>query len=89
MGLGYDAVAFDDGDFMQVTTFQGVIENGQIQFDDDIDLPEKTRVYVVVPGFETLKNGRKFDLAEMASRMPADYKPLEEDFGKPMGKEEW
>ena len=32
---------------------------------------------------------RKFDLAEMVSRMPRNYKPREESFGKPVGKEEW
>lgn len=31
----------------------------------------------------------KFDLAEMVSRMPRDYQPREESFGKPLGKEEW
>jgi len=74
---------------MQVTTFQGVIENGQIRFDADVEIPEKTKVYVVVPGLEPTGNGKNFDLAEMASRMPDDYEPHEEDFGKPFGKEEW
>jgi antitoxin MazE len=32
---------------------------------------------------------RKFDLVEMVSRMPRNYKPREESFGKPVGKEEW
>lgn len=32
---------------------------------------------------------RKFDLAEMVSRMPRNYKAREETFGKPVGKEEW
>lgn len=31
----------------------------------------------------------KFDLAEMVSRMPRDYRAHEESFGKPVGKEEW
>ncbi len=31
----------------------------------------------------------KFDLAEMVSRMPRDYEPREESFGKPVGREEW
>ena len=43
---------------------------------------------------EVLQNGgkslqKKFDLAEMVSRMPSDYAPHEEDFGKPVGKEVW
>lgn len=74
---------------MEVTTFQGVIENGQVRFTTEVHLPEKTKVYVVVPEFEPTANGKKFDLAEMVSRMPADYQPSEENFGKPVGKEEW
>lgn len=74
---------------MQVTTYQGIIENGQIRFERDVCLPEKTKVYVVVPEAEPNESGKKFDLAEMVSRMPADYQPSEEGFGAPVGKEEW
>lgn len=74
---------------MQVTTFEATIENGQVRFETDVRLPEKTKVYVVVPEFEQTANGKKFDLAEMVSRMPADYQPNEESFGSPVGKEEW
>jgi hypothetical protein len=44
---------------------------------------------VIVPDFEEKANGKKFDLAELVSRMPADYQATEEGFGKPVGKEEW
>ena len=74
---------------MQVTTFQGEIENGQVRLATDVRLPEKTKVYVVVPEFEQTASDKKFDLAEMVSRMPADYQASEENFGEPVGKEEW
>ena len=74
---------------MQVTTFQGEIENGQVRLTTEVRLPDKTKVYVVVPEFEQTANGKKFDLAEMVSRMPADYQASEENFGEPVGKEEW
>ena len=74
---------------MQVTTFQGEIENGQVRLITEIRLPDKTKVYVVVPEFEQTANGKKFDLAEMVSRMPTDYQVSEENFGEPVGKEEW
>ncbi len=74
---------------MQVTTFQGEIQNGQVRLTTDIRLPDKTKVYVVVPEFEQTASGKKFDLAEMVSRMPADYQASEENFGEPVGKEEW
>lgn len=38
---------------MKVTTFEGIIENGQIRLPSNIHLPDKTRVYVVVPDVET------------------------------------
>ena len=34
---------------MQVTTIQGVIENGQVKLSEAIQIPEKSIVYVVVP----------------------------------------
>lgn len=37
---------------MQVTTIQGVVENGQIKLTESINLPDKTIVYVVVPSVE-------------------------------------
>ena len=74
---------------MSITTFQGMIENGQIRFTTDVKLPEKTKVYIVVPEFEESSNNKKFDLAEMVSTMPANYQTSEEDFGTPVGKEEW
>ncbi len=74
---------------MSVTTYQGTVENGQVKLADDINLPENARVYVIVPDVEPNAGGRKFDLAEMASRMPPDYQASEESFGEPVGKEEW
>lgn len=37
---------------MQVTAFEGVIEDGQIRLKANVTLPEKTKVYVVIPNFE-------------------------------------
>ncbi len=74
---------------MPVTTFQGTIENGQVRLPANINLPEKGIVYVVVPEVEPNASGKKFDLAEMISRMPPDYQASEENFGEPIGKEEW
>ena len=38
---------------MQVTAFEGVVENGQIRLKTNIRLPEKTKVYVVIPDLGT------------------------------------
>jgi hypothetical protein len=69
------------GGFMPVTTFSGTVEGGQVKLAANVHLPEKTKVYVVVPDFDEKENGKKFDLAELVSRMPADYQASEEGFG--------
>lgn len=37
---------------MSATTFEGVVEQGQIKLESDVRLPEGTKVYVVLPGME-------------------------------------
>jgi hypothetical protein len=37
---------------MKVTTFEGIIENGQVRLPASVHLPEKAKVYVVVPDVE-------------------------------------
>ena len=73
---------------MPVTT-SGTVEDGQVKLAANVHLPERTKVFVVVPDFDEQLNGKKFDLAELASRMPSDYQAKEEMFGGPLGKEEW
>jgi hypothetical protein len=75
--------------FMPVTTFSGTVEDGQVRLAENVRLPEKAKVYVVVPDLDEKVNGKIFDLAELVSRMPADHQAAEEGFGEPVGKEEW
>jgi len=35
---------------MNVATFEGIVENGQIRLPDNIRVPERTKVYIVIPG---------------------------------------
>jgi hypothetical protein len=37
---------------MKVTTFEAIVENGQIRLPAHLHLPEKAKVYVVVPDVE-------------------------------------
>ena len=37
---------------MSVTTIEGVVENGQIRLPASVRLPERTKVYVIVPDAE-------------------------------------
>jgi hypothetical protein len=34
---------------MSVTAFEGIVENGQIRLAAEICLPEKTKVFVIIP----------------------------------------
>lgn len=38
---------------MAISTFEGIVENGQIRLRDDVTLPERTKVYIVIPDLET------------------------------------
>ena len=38
---------------MKIETYEGTVENGQIRLTGDVRLPEKAKVYVVIPGVET------------------------------------
>ncbi len=61
-----------------------ILEDAQISVGDDVEVVVQEEQILIK------KLSRpKFDLAEMVSRMPRDYKVKEESFGKPVGKEEW
>ncbi len=74
---------------MTVTTYQGTVEQGRIKLAGNVRLPEKAKVYVIVPDVQENEIKARFDLAELVTRMPADYQASEVDFGKPVGKEDW
>ena len=37
---------------MGVVTLEGIVEHGQIRLKNDVRLPEKTQVYVVIPNIQ-------------------------------------
>jgi hypothetical protein len=37
---------------MKVATYEGIVEDGSVRLPDDVSLPEKTKVYIVVPTVE-------------------------------------
>jgi hypothetical protein len=43
---------------MKVATYEGVVENGCVQLPSEAHIPEKSIVYVVVPGAETQQVAR-------------------------------
>jgi len=61
-----------------------VLESADIEVGDDVEvIPQEGQILI------KKVSKRKFDLAEMVSRMPHNYEVHEEDFGEPAGKEEW
>ncbi len=38
---------------MEIVTLEGIVEQGKIKLKDNVHLPEKTRVYVIVPQLES------------------------------------
>lgn len=61
-----------------------ILESADISVGDDVEvIPQEGQILI------KKASKRKFDLAEMVSRMPRNYKVQEESFGEPVGKEEW
>lgn len=61
-----------------------VLESADIAVGDDVEvIPQEGQIFI------KKVSKQKFDLVEMVSRMPRKYKVHEEDFGRPVGKEEW
>ncbi|MCI0490487.1 MAG: hypothetical protein L0229_28160 [Blastocatellia bacterium] len=42
---------------MKVATYEGIVENGQVRLPANVSLPEKAKVYVVVPDVELQPTG--------------------------------
>jgi len=44
----------------KLATYEGVVENGQVRLPPNADIPEKTRVYVLVPDADAKRIPRVF-----------------------------
>ena len=45
---------------MSIVTLEGVVEKGQIRLLSDLRLPDKTKVYVIVPDIQVKQSARIF-----------------------------
>jgi hypothetical protein len=54
---------------MKVTTYEATVENGQIKLSESVRLPERARIYVVVPGDE---DSTAFHVGSPRLARPAD-----------------
>jgi hypothetical protein len=70
---------------MSISTFEGVVENGVIRLRGNVALPEKARVYVVIPDLESPPRAHLHsprlarpeqvgDFAKQVLEVPADAK---------------
>jgi predicted DNA-binding antitoxin AbrB/MazE fold protein len=51
---------------MSATTFEGIVEKGRIKIDSDVNLPEGTKVFVVVPDIEMEKREIRLNSPRLA-----------------------
>ena len=59
---------------MQVTAYEGIIENGQIRLTTDVKLPEKMKVFVIIPDFEPKKVVHVYSPRLVHPEQAADFK---------------
>lgn len=57
---------------MKVVTYQGVVENGRVQLPAGVSLPEKAKVYVVVPELIEIETPRVAHIYSPRLANPAD-----------------
>jgi hypothetical protein len=58
---------------MRVATFEGIVEQGKIRLEPGIVLPEKAKVYIVVPGMEVEELGHVFSPRLARPEQAADF----------------
>ena len=64
---------------MSVATFPAVVENGQIRLPENVRLPEKATVYVVVPGIASLPPASVMSPRLVHPEQAADFVKVVED----------
>jgi antitoxin MazE len=63
-----------------------ILKQAEISVGEEVDISVKQGTIIVKPGF---RHRGKYRLKDLISKMPVHYKPAEEPWGKPAGKEEW
>ena len=58
---------------MGVATFEGVVEQGQIRLEADVRLPEKAKVYVIVPDVQIERSAQVFSPRLARPEQAADF----------------
>jgi hypothetical protein len=58
---------------MSVVTYEGIVEDGRIRLEPAVRLPDKTKVYVVVPGMPVQSADHIFSPRLAHSEEQADF----------------
>ena len=58
---------------MAISTFEGIVEDGQIRLHDNVRLPDNTRVYVVIPDLEAVPQARIYSPRLVHPEQMADF----------------
>ena len=59
---------------MSVPTLEGIVENGQIRVRSDIHLPEKARVFIVIPDAPATHEAHIYRRGLVSPKQAADFK---------------
>ncbi|MBW1820533.1 MAG: hypothetical protein JRI92_02030 [Deltaproteobacteria bacterium] len=59
---------------MSIVTLEGIVQEGQIRLKTDFHLPDKTKVYVVVPDFQGEKYAHIFSPRLANQEQAIDFK---------------
>ena len=68
---------------MSVVTFEGIVDNGQIRLTTNVRLPEKAKVYVIIPDMQIEQIAHIYSPRLAYPEQAADFKMevVEEDLG--------
>ena len=65
---------------------KNLLENSNIKIGEEVDISFEEGKIIVEP---THKTRGKYRIRDLASKMPIEYLPEEENWGIPVGREEW
>jgi hypothetical protein len=59
---------------MNVITLEGIVDHGQIRLKSNVQLPDNTKVYVVVPDQQVIERGHVYSPRLVNPEQVADFK---------------
>jgi antitoxin MazE len=65
---------------------KNLLQNSNIKIGEEVDISVEEGKIIVEP---THRSRGKYSISDLISKMPKNYKPEEENWGPPIGKEEW